>query len=118
MNDNDQYTKQEAQALIAFHKKYGKEPEPMTDQPIIYWQDITIDNPSWILHSLIPGYEPAVCCLRSDNHKSDRLYLTADQARELGYALITRAIMATPIEELQNYPHEVALVETIDHTND
>jgi hypothetical protein len=69
----------------------------MTDQPLIYWQDHGT--------TLTDTTEPDLCCTIKQAHyageyiiETARVDLTTTQARELGHALITRAIMATPVD--------------------
>jgi hypothetical protein len=78
----------------------------MTDQPIIYWQDNAT--------RLVPSTDPAYCCTIKQRHYAGaaiievaRVFLTTAQARALGYELITRAIMATPVNELDQHPADI-----------
>jgi hypothetical protein len=86
-----------------------EEHPPMTEQPIIYWQDDAT--------RLVPSTDPAYCCTIRQAHyagaaiiETARVDLTTAQARELGHALITRAIMATPVNELDQHPDDIALI--------
>jgi hypothetical protein len=74
---------------------------PMTDQPIIYWQDdstfpwLTLRNP----HPFEARETDALCSLEVTMYPESTTHLTRDQARSLGYALIARATVTTEGED-------------------
>jgi hypothetical protein len=70
----------------------------MTDQPIIYWQDDSAATaPMKLMDSDLAHIPYKIVQNTFDG--SNSVYLTRDQARSLGYALIARATVTSWDEE-------------------